>query len=525
MSNTSHDRRIRLAFWILVIAGLIFRIGGAVGDRSLIHDEPLSLMAATGPLGVIAHWKAHGNPPIATWVPAQQWQNLLVIEERWCLDRIRSDLLKYDIHPPLYFWSVHAWMCFFGSAAQTARFFNALIAVLIAVTLVGAGRLWGLRTGPSLLVAGAWFIGPSALAISHEIRHYELMGLWAVGLIVAQGLVFQTPDSRKRAVGLCLTYLTVLLGILTHYHFAIFAAGVAVWALCRRRPSTGHVGFLVGTAIGMGFISAWYVLGCPVELLDLGALPSSIDAVDVGQLEKLRRTFWAWGNIIVPFRVLTLWNGVLGWILGFGFIAFSVWLVKTRATQGPMQPLTFYFVWNVMWLTGLYLAGHSPGHAMGPKYLACAWPVLFLLMGLRFQDGGFEARRVIWVVLFVVVTGGFAKGSQDVYSRITARPPAEAPSNVVVDTLIRGEFGRMVSSLDPETRVFIAPKLWLFENYDVWRPAGNDDAVVFSSGRHQEDGSSWVDFGVVTGAVVESCSPSIQVVPGFLCWSVAAGNQ
>ncbi|MGI9125246.1 MAG: hypothetical protein ACR2JM_10925, partial [Mycobacterium sp.] len=72
----------------------------------LDHDDVISIIAATCNQGRYEQYIPSGQ-----WVPASEWQQYWQMGRFDCFSLIGHDLAHYDIHPPLYFWLLHIWLC------------------------------------------------------------------------------------------------------------------------------------------------------------------------------------------------------------------------------------------------------------------------------------------------------------------------------------------------------------------------------------------------------------------------------
>jgi hypothetical protein len=94
---------------IAILCGAGARAAAADDKQVLTHDESISFLAATCHQGAYDRMLASGTPPLGQWVPAASWQRFLRVDQRFCFRTISRDLSTTDIHPPAYFWLLHAW--------------------------------------------------------------------------------------------------------------------------------------------------------------------------------------------------------------------------------------------------------------------------------------------------------------------------------------------------------------------------------------------------------------------------------
>jgi hypothetical protein len=127
MVGTAGTRRLGLAVLVVAIlgAGVGARAAAVHGKAVLTHDESISYPAATCHQGEYGRLTERLAAPVGTWVPASAWQRFLRPEPRWCFGTIRADLAGWDIHPPAYFWLLHAWTRASGRGLATGALLGA----------------------------------------------------------------------------------------------------------------------------------------------------------------------------------------------------------------------------------------------------------------------------------------------------------------------------------------------------------------------------------------------------------------
>lgn len=94
-----------------------------------------------------------------------------------------------DIHPPFYYYLLHATVALFGESAFAVRFPSLLAGVALVALMYPAGRRWGGR-GIGVLAMGLTALSPLHIYYSQEARMYELvaflglMGFYALSRAV-----------------------------------------------------------------------------------------------------------------------------------------------------------------------------------------------------------------------------------------------------------------------------------------------------------------------------------------------------
>jgi len=173
----------RTATVILLIAlalGTGVRISANLLKRTVEHDECIYILSATGHQSAYADIVSGEHAPLGEWTPASRWKELLLIDDKFCFQRISRDLARYDIHPPLYFWALHTWSIFFGIHHWTGLSLNLLIFLFTAAVLFQLARSTLSNDINAAAVVLLWALSPYSALVSTYARPYELFVLWTV---------------------------------------------------------------------------------------------------------------------------------------------------------------------------------------------------------------------------------------------------------------------------------------------------------------------------------------------------------
>lgn len=192
------------------------------------------------------------------------------------LDGLRT--FRLDIHPPLHYVALKAWMHIAGDSLLALRQMNILIDVLSGAFLIGAARrLYGLSGGQ---IAGVlWAVSPALIFSDNLIRMYTLLGL-----MVSAGVYCLAQSNRARrpllwgsAAALC-----GVLACYTHSLGAIALLSFGAIAVLRNRSLKGAllsaIPFAIGAALTLlYFVPLWnytrngHKLGVQFSLYDFGS--------------------------------------------------------------------------------------------------------------------------------------------------------------------------------------------------------------------------------------------------------------
>jgi uncharacterized membrane protein len=136
--------------------------------------------------------------------------------------RSEMEVLKADVHPPLYYQVLFLWVRLFGTGERAVRSLSGLFYVLSVFAVYGLGRtLYGSKT--ALFCAAIYLCSPLAILSAQFARMYALLSLLS---ILSTWLYLQfsvKPDNSRR---LFVVYILVnALGTFTHiaFFFVVFA--------------------------------------------------------------------------------------------------------------------------------------------------------------------------------------------------------------------------------------------------------------------------------------------------------------
>lgn len=166
----------------------------------------------------------------------------------------------HDVHPPLYFLLLHAWIAMCGDGVFSLRAMSALAGVLS--TLLGMWLMRLLDTPRTAVLTGLLLaLFPIAIRYSQEARMYTLECVWLLGATIA--LVYWLRSARDRYL---VAYVPLMTAALYTHYFAIFCvlshwAYLSILAL-QRSPSTRYffrpAWWLANISIAI-FYSPWLI--------------------------------------------------------------------------------------------------------------------------------------------------------------------------------------------------------------------------------------------------------------------------
>ena len=219
------DRSQRLVLGVSVVALLV--MGAALRcfeyDETYTHALSAGLFPPDWPLAPFLAGEARAWFDTA---PSHPW-------------RIVTDLIRYDTHPPLYFWLVLVWRALFGPDPLVIR----LLSVLL--TLGSAAVFWRLALVakvPPLPAVACAFLAYAMLYTGVIARAYPLaLLLLLIGTLLLASVLREAADGPRRghAARAAAAGLAFGLAILCHYLAALTAglllAGFGMTMLAWRR--------------------------------------------------------------------------------------------------------------------------------------------------------------------------------------------------------------------------------------------------------------------------------------------------
>lgn len=473
---------------------------------SIEHDEGITFLAAAGTQALYEDAKELGSGYAGEWVDAAKWRDLVEQPRPFTFGTIRHDLAYHDIHPPAYFWLLHLWSLVFGLSPASSIALGVVIAMATGIALfVLAMRVLGDGLRASGVVV-FWALATPVVDVSIIARHYGLLALVSVLAVLAAHdlLVRSRPGMREGA----LFAMVAALGIATHYHFAIVLFGILVWVMVDSAMlRDARPALVAGFAAIAGSLLFWVMH--PDFLASFKGLEQAL-AQASGSGDFLRRVERAITSVATYFLPPSLIEWGLAEaeslhqrvrvLIIFGVGLLTALLVALRAKHRKSTPgaavavnttqrstrfevaMLFLGVWVTGAIVYLYLTGESPAHAMGPRYLAAAWPFLaFLPVALlrRFDS------RIATVVVIAWSLGVFLPVHMDRLAEplptATMRESVYGAERIVIDSVERGILPRILVDTDPESRIFAANQPVLFDRAAEWIDVLEPGDIVVSS--------------------------------------------
>ncbi len=454
--------------WLVAIAAcLVFErhLDIAFSDKPPVHDEVISYLAATGHEGAYAA-RFPSGPPADRWAKASDWQSFWKPDTFGTWKTIRDDLNHYDIHPPLYFWVLHAWTYLFGSEEWSGRLLNVPLLLLGALLVYATCRALCAPRLESSATAVLWAGSLHAFAALGEARQYVLLALASAALVLATVRLLNEWSLPR----LCAFAAAALVGVSVHYHFVLLAAPAAVFVLASlvrhgsARRTTTATGAAVVTLAAFVLVDPEFYLPL-VRILGERAWTESAPRAGLSAINVLA--------FVLPFDVAeALVKGigptkVFSAVAGLALVAFvlGVRWVRRRSPRSGNVPLASLAPVGISLFAGaavigLYLGDFTPPHAMQPKYLLFVTAGLYVgfaqaVSALRRRRSA-EPFALAVIILLLVVQGGLAAFSVFASGEEWRTPPAEhfAGHPTILDTVARGHLPQVLWSIPADTDIY-----------------------------------------------------------------------
>lgn len=353
----------RIAFVIVASIAAIVHVRAAQMRTAglLEHDEAISLLAAAGKSeqAYALYEDQTADPPIER--SAASLQQLLRPTGDTGFGDVSASLRAYDIHPPLYFWLLHASQrC--GVRSETLLRLLGSIMLLLAACILD--RLVWPASNPvvRLFAFAILLLSPTMIGVAIELRQYPIL-LPGVALSLAALVQTSDPKQIERTVVALLMIAPAML-LWTHFGTIVW---IAVWAIAVLLLARS-CGLRRIRSIAVGLTIA-ALAGVPLLVLYGPLLVVRSAQSDAHALTLATAGFNVFANsakllVTLPWRVQSTWLAVAP--LALAFIA-AAWLSRQRRRCDAVQ-LAAVALWLLLW-SMLLAIGKLPPHAVTTKYL------------------------------------------------------------------------------------------------------------------------------------------------------------
>jgi hypothetical protein len=445
--SVGENRRVlsRYAIRFVLLAALLARLAClVVGERSVEYDEAIAFLAATGHETAYAEAEDRHLPPFGGWAPAREWKRFMQLDPTLEYSAVRDGLSENDIHPPLFFWMLHAVMRVLGVSVRTAIGLNLSIDLLTGLCLYALARSLFRDGERAELAVALWAMSPAVLSTCAFVRQYALLALTTVLTALACHLLVTSGSRRQLGRIVCLGG-ALSLGFLTHYLFVVLALGLLGWTAWCLRGSRER---LVDLGVALTF-------AC---LLAFAANPHWL--ASFSREDQIRQAFTARE---IPHRVQqTLWSVLGFWSPRAGILRACVWLLWIALAvawgaswrrpmrwkvSGTLGTTAAFALWTAVVFVVPYILQRTPVHAMGNRYGAGFWPFLALALA-SLVTASTAFRRIVESAVVLGFVGGCVWLVDYGAKSRAARPQ---PDYAIVDSDFRGLLLPVIWDLPPGT--------------------------------------------------------------------------
>lgn len=464
-----------------IVFGGILRVYGASASPTIINDEGISLLAATGHQGEYAQVVKESRFPYGSWCKSAQWRRFILPERRFCFGTISSDLARYDLHPPLYFWFLHVWLLIWGLAPSTALSLNLIFFAASAVGLFLVGVYALGRRFEAAAAVMVWSCSPNVIPIAYQARQYELLALCTIWFTLAVLRCTSRSKPPKTWHWIALGLISGA-GLLVHYHFVIALTGGGVYTLLHlARHHRGRLALgLLSIYMGAGLANVAH----PV-IKHVQAKSKKLGSQSVSPKARLRkcsnryRAFLMDDGKKLSRPVERQYSRWFPYVFG-GLCAAMAALGKYRRVTGSapddakharVGALLFFLIWYAAGNIALYVSGLSPPHAMAAKYPCMAWPFAGLLLVILTRP------LLRWRVPVQLLLCGAMALSGSMHVRWDVSPSQRLKIDsirlpwftpLIVDDASRLRLPRLLFRLGDDVSMLVAHPNVLLSTYDQW---------------------------------------------------------
>lgn len=289
-----------------------------------------------------------------------------------------------DIHPPLYYLALSAWVRVAGVGDAGVRLLSVLLGALTVLIVYALGRRMAGRAA-GLLAAAAAAVSPFLVYYAQETRMYMLATLLATlsAYLFLRLVEHDAGGAGRRA--LWPAYVLATAGALYSHYFAataILAQGLVVlWQLVRAvgiQRGMGDAARRLWPAIaGFMAVAALYVPWLPVMVRQFGNWPAISEFYTLPELIARLFPIFSLGFSIEPAAV----RGAL--LVFAAVVVIGAWPQGRRGGESTQQNGTAQLL-IVLWLLAPVLAMFALSlrrPLYNPKFLLVAAPAFSLLLG------------------------------------------------------------------------------------------------------------------------------------------------
>jgi uncharacterized membrane protein len=399
MSNNVLKKRFVFLLLACLIATLgVLRIADIKSRAILEHDEGITLLAVTGNQGSFT--TLEDKQLLDAWQPASAWKQFVSMQSDVGLIQVQRDLNQYDIHPPLYFWGLSAFLQLYGTFDELAYSLNWLF-VVMSVLLFYALLKLRFENKIALMLTAIFAFIPSLAGPFAVLRQYELMLLASTGCLLALSWYLMILKQRFLNQLLALALFTVfgLIGLMAHAQFllvlAAFSAAIILLGLSGKQIIA--VLSAVTTALSIFIFTNSGFLESVARMQKQSQDPSLFEFLHrlkylVNSMDELVGLF--------PIPAFFVFVSFMGWAL-WQFCLSTIHKVEQDETTMLRKFWLSCSVVAIVLIFLQYLTMSSPRHAIGGRYFLPILPFYTLLIALWLEK--YQLQGKSWAIALLLL--------------------------------------------------------------------------------------------------------------------------
>lgn len=367
---------------IALIFGWVFLTKNISGG-----DETISYLCAAGNQEsyqqIINQKGAYGTIMSNTF-----WQGYFQTQPE-AIKNIAPDLVKTDLHPPLYFWLLHYFTLVINIPLKAGLLLNMLLHIAGLLVLIPITKQLKLNPIASNFVLMMWAISPAIISVGFWARQYELLALIN---LVAFYCYLKSANNKFYLLGFA---ASITLGLLTHYLFLYFSLGYLVHTLWVNKTNNMSVQLLFAFVLAFfafylihpDFAQQFELQQQRAQVFNASELPGRIGKIALAFIQIVAPILALKPVLIkLPFTIILLLTGAITltifWVVFKQAAKLNIKQTFLNFATRLNQPVLFLLVWSVGLTVVPYLFFFTPFHAMAPQYLTLVYPFLLLSIGL-----------------------------------------------------------------------------------------------------------------------------------------------
>ena len=335
------SRRRVLEYWIIgiVLAGFALIAGVHIRTASIWYDEAVTLLITSGHAPLDWSYGMHQFEPTAN------------------LAKILFQLYHYDVHPPLYFWTLALWRVLFGGSLEAARAMSALFSLGTLVLLYRFAVVLGMRW--AFVPAALYALSGTGLRYAYNARPYAMASFL---IVLTLYLVRQHSNWSGVCAGACVS---------AHYFAALIIGPLLAMECARRWKANRRWSLIVASSFfvcsaPLILLISRHIDARPLQYPGFAGLLGETAVLLLGSLSSVLPSTWfwpVWGLLIV----------MAGGVLAAG----SIWALRRRVFDVPVA----YGVFLGAFLVMAAVTNKSIAKMPSEYYLGIAAPLASLLVG------------------------------------------------------------------------------------------------------------------------------------------------